>query len=166
MKWADVGVAGVPGVPLGVSEGTCIASSGLMTLLIVSTKCTIVSLLFSVSAAKIEILSSSGSTSAPLVGSLERATVTYCIIFAGWTMSIVHLNKQISPRASRPEMSDRFKIHLIESWSVRIVKRLLSRYGCKSRTVQTIARNPLYVLSYLRLASLREREQQLVGIIE
>lgn len=68
-----VGVAGVSAVPCGVSEETCIATSGLVSLPIVTMKCMTVSVAFVVLIAKRGRSSSSGVVSALLARDLKNA---------------------------------------------------------------------------------------------
>lgn len=80
MNSVDVGGGGVSTVTCGVSEGKCIASSGLRAMSIALTKYTTVSVVRRVSIAKCRSSSSSGVISDPLVVSLEIALAAWCFI--------------------------------------------------------------------------------------
>lgn len=128
--------------PCGVPDGMFVATSGSIASLIVSTKCTTGSVSFGVCTAKSGWLTSNRVVFTTLLGIIESFLGSWCFLPARWTT--VKLNKYKQScfhRASRPELSYRFKIHLSETWSVRIVNRILSRYGRGSTTAQIFARN-------------------------
>lgn len=97
--------------------------------------------------------------SAPLVCNLENALANWCFLPAQWTTSKRTLDKQNCHRGSRPGLSNMSKIYLNESWSVRVVSRLPSSNGQRSRTAETTARHSFSLVTYLYSPSLWKRNQ-------
>lgn len=91
--------------------------------------------------------------------------VAWCFIPVRWTTLTLNLDKQSRHCSSWPELFYRLKVFSGESWSTQIVSRLSSRYECRSRTTQTVARHILRAVWYWLLASLRERDQFFVGFM-
>lgn len=66
-----------------------------------------------------------------LVSNLESASTVWLYIPARWFTSTLNTDKRDCRRAIRPNLFDRFKIHLSESRLVQVENRLPSRYARK-----------------------------------
>lgn len=83
-----------------------------MASLTASTKCMVLLVLSRVSVAKSKRSILMGVAPALLVGNLKNVLIAWFFIPARWTISKLNLDKQSRHGASRPELSNRFKIQM------------------------------------------------------
>lgn len=102
-------------MPCGVFEDLFVESRRLGPLFIVSSKCSVVSVISGVFIEKSEGSFLRNVVSHPLVSNLKSASMARCFILAWQTMSKLNSDKRSRHRASQLELSDGFKIYLRES---------------------------------------------------